>query len=152
MKTLIIYASTHHGNTKKVAEAMAASIGADLTDILKDGSPDIGGYDLVGLASGVYFHTFHKRIQRFAMETVIQPGQKVFLANTCGVGYRDYGKKLRRALEQRGAAVLGSFQCRGYDTYAILVKLGGIAKGRPSEEDLANAAAFARRIRDKAAE
>ena len=152
MKTLIVYASTHHGNTEKVARAMAAAIGADLTDILKDGSPDAGGYDLVGLASGVYFHSFHKRVQEFAQGAAFRPGQKVFLASTCGVGYRDYGKGLGKALARQGVRVLGSFQCRGYDTYAIFGKLGGIAKGHPDGKDLARAEQFAREMRDKASE
>lgn len=152
MKTLIIYASTHHGNTKKAAEAMAASIGADLADILQDGSPDISGYDLVGLASGVYFHSFHERIRQFVREADFRPGQKMFLADTCGVGYRNYSSGLKKVLEQRGATVLGSFQCRGYDTYAVFGKLGGIAKGHPSAADLERAARFAADMRDKAGE
>lgn len=151
MKTLIIYASTHHGNTRQVAQAMAKAIGADLADVLR-GPPDLSGYGLICLASGVYFHAFHESIRRFAQMAAFQPGQKVFLAGTCGLGYRDYSAGLRRLLEGRGVQVLGSFQCRGYDTYALLGRLGGIARGRPDARDLAQAERFAREMLARAAE
>lgn len=129
---------------------MAEVLGADLTDAVKGGCPDLGAYDLIGLASGVYFHSFHKSVQKLAQEADFRPGQKVFLADTCGVGYRNYSKGLQKILEQRGAAVLGSFQCRGYDTYAVFGKLGGIAKGHPNAADLERAERFAAEMRDKA--
>ena len=50
MKSVIIFASTHHGNTKKVAEYMAEGLSADLIDITRDKNPDISAYDLVGFA------------------------------------------------------------------------------------------------------
>lgn len=150
VKTLIIYASTHHGNTRRVAEAMAKAAGADLADALAGPCPDPIGYDLVGLASGVYFHAFHKSIQQYAQTAPFFPGQKVFLAGTCGVGYRDYSSGIRKILEGRGAGVLGSFQCRGYDTYGIFGRLGGIARGRPNDRDLEQASRFARQMLEKA--
>ena len=151
MRTLIVYASTHHGNTRRVAEKMAAALGADLADAAKGPCPDPAEYVLVGLASGVYFGTFHNSIQQYARTAAFRPGQKVFLAGTCGVGYRDYGSGLRKALEQRGVRVLGGFQCRGYDTFGIFGKLGGIAKGHPDERDLERAERFAREMLEKAA-
>ena len=151
MKTLIIYASTHHGSAKKIAAAMAKSVGADLADAVQGGIPNIGTYDLIGLVSGIYFHSFHESIQKIVREGAFRPGQKVFLADTCGVAYRDYTKGLGKQLEQRGLAVLGSFQCRGYDTYGVFGKLGGIAKGHPDANDLERAEQFVRQMLDKAA-
>ena len=54
MKTLICYVSVHHGNTKKIAEAMAAAIGADCVPIKDVKSDMIAGADLVGFCSGIY--------------------------------------------------------------------------------------------------
>lgn len=62
MKTVIIFASTHHGNTKTVVEYMAKSITADLIDITQNQNPDISAYDIIGFASGIYFHSFHESI------------------------------------------------------------------------------------------
>ena len=47
MKAAILYASVHHGNTKKVAEAMAEPLSADLFDLTKQSDVDISGYDLL---------------------------------------------------------------------------------------------------------
>ena len=49
MKTVMIYASIHHGNTRKVVEAMAKELSADTIDITKNANPDISGYDMVRL-------------------------------------------------------------------------------------------------------
>ena len=42
MKSLILYASPHHGNTKKVAERMAKKIGARLVDVIREEPPEGG--------------------------------------------------------------------------------------------------------------
>lgn len=148
--SIIVYASTHHGNTRKLAERMARSIGADLADAVKEGCPDLTRYDLVGFASGIYFHSFHESLQKIARSAEFRPGQRVFLADTCGVGYKNYCGGMGRLLEKRGVQILGSFQCRGYDTYGIFGKLGGIAKGHPTEADLERAGEFAKEMRCKA--
>ncbi len=96
MRAIIIYASTHHGNTKKVVEQMAKYLSADLIDILQNEKPDISSYDIVGLASGVYFHSFHEKIKVFVNSNCFQKEQKVFLVATCGVQYIDYTKNLKR--------------------------------------------------------
>ena len=50
MKNVIIYASTHHGNTKKVIEAIALKHKVDIIDIQKNKDTDISGYDCIGIA------------------------------------------------------------------------------------------------------
>lgn len=150
MKTLIVYASIHHGNTRRIVEKMAGPLRADLIDLTRGESPNPAGYGLIGLASGVYFHGFHRAVRRYGETAPFRPGQRVFLASTCGAGHTDYSRRLRQTLERRGLAVLGSFQCRGYDTYGIFGLLGGVAKGRPDEEDLRQAALFARKMLQKA--
>ena len=50
MRSVIIYASTHHGNTKKVVEAIAQECGAELVDATKVHEKDLSEYDLVGFA------------------------------------------------------------------------------------------------------
>lgn len=146
MKSIILYASTHHGNTKQLVERMAKKIGARTVNILEDSHPDISDYKLIGLASGVYFGALHEKLVKFAEETEFSPAQRVFLADTCGAGYKDYTYKLRMLLEGKGVTCLGRFQCRGYDTYGPFKLLGGIAKGHPNEEDLRKAENFVQRM------
>lgn len=146
MKSLILYASPHHGNTKKVAERMAKKIGARLVDVTQEELPVLAGYRLIGLASGAYFGTLHKEIVRFAREAVFAPEQRVFLVGTCGVGYKDYTYKVRLLLEERGVVCLGRFQCPGYDTYGPWKYLGGIRRGRPNAHDLQIAEQFIQQL------
>ena len=150
MKSLILYASPHHGNTKRVAERMAKKIGARLVDVVREEPPDLAGYRLIGLASGAYFGTLHKSIVRIAQEAPFTPEQRVFLADTCGAGYKDYTYKVRMLLEERGVACLGRFQCPGYDTYGPWKLIGGIRKGRPNDHDLKMAEQFILRMAQEA--
>ena len=56
-KIAIVYVSTHHGNTKKVVEAMAAERACDLYPAERAKDVDFSKYDVVGFASGVYFQS-----------------------------------------------------------------------------------------------
>ena len=49
-KAVIIYTSTHHGSTKKLAEAIANQYGIHLIDATKQRSADLSAYDLIGFA------------------------------------------------------------------------------------------------------
>ena len=46
MKTIILYYSNHHGNTKKLVDAIAASDpeNVELLDVTKAGPRDLSGY------------------------------------------------------------------------------------------------------------
>lgn len=45
MKTAIVYASTHHGNTKKLLDAIAAAYEVDLIDAVKIPGKGLNRYD-----------------------------------------------------------------------------------------------------------
>ena len=142
----------HHGNTGKVAEAMAETLSADLFDLTKQESVDISGYDLIGLASGIYYFNMHKAIRKFAQAAPFTPAQKVFLVCTCGAEGKDYTKSVRKVLEDKGAKVLDGFCCRGFDTFGPLALFGGVAKGRPNEQDLEYAREYAGKLASAAYE
>lgn len=96
MKTAIVYVSIHHGNTKKVVQAMGEEMGADLFDLMAEKSPDLSGYALIGFASGVFFNSFHETMKGYLEKLSLPPGQKFFLAATCGAAYMNYTKKTIR--------------------------------------------------------
>jgi len=62
MKTLIIYTSIHHGNTEKIARAMAEVLGAKLMRTHEADINCISEYDLIGFGSGIYFGKYHRNI------------------------------------------------------------------------------------------
>ena len=52
MKTAIIYASVHHGNTKKIIDEIVRTNEVDLIDATQVTEKDLSCYDLIGFASG----------------------------------------------------------------------------------------------------
>ena len=139
MKTAIIYYSAHHGNTRRLAEAIAQGRDVTLIDALAAKSADLSGYDLIGFASGIYFGKFHQSVVEFAKNNLPQ-GKKVFFLSTYG------GSNGTRAIEEavkvKDARIVGGFGCKGYDTFGPFKLVGGICKGHPDETDLKNACRF----------
>ncbi len=141
MKTAVVYYSRHHGNTKKVLDAIAQHYDLTLIDALEAKDTDLSGYDLIGFASGIYYSKFHKSVLQFAKDHLPQ-NKNVFFLYTCGAKKDSYTDAIASAIDGKGAAILGSFGCLGFDTFGPFKLIGGIAKGRPNEEDLADAVKF----------
>lgn len=144
MKSIIIYESTHHGNTKKLVEAIAAKHHVETVSIEDAEAIDLSGYDRIGLASGIAFGKFYKRMEKLAEK--VPAGNRVFLLYTCGNPGNGYVKHITRTLEANGAKVMGSYGCKGYDTYGPFKLIGGISKGHPTKEEILGAVAFYSKI------
>ena len=140
MKSIIIYESTHHGNTKKLVDAIAGKHQVEAVSIENADSIDLSAYEMIGLAAGIAFGKFYRRMEKFAES--ISSGSRVFLLYTCGNPSDGYVKSITRTLESNGAKVMGSYGCKGYDTYGPFKLIGGIAKGHPTEEEIIGAVAF----------
>lgn len=142
MKTLIICESYHHGNTKKIADAMAGIMNAD---IRKSGEAvDLSGYDLIGFGSGIYMGKSHKNLLKLA-DSLPETDKKAFIFSTAGGENENMKnhKELRNKLETKGFRIVGEFSCRGFDTFGPFVLIGGLNKGRPDEKDIESAKKFA---------
>lgn len=141
-KTLILYRSPHHGNTKKLLDAIAAAY-PDVTLALADETPvDASQYDIVGIASGVYMGKPHRTVRK-ALESLQGNGRKAFSVFTSGD--REGGKYAARfteLLQKRGFTPCGFYWCVGLDSFGPLKLVGGVNKGRPNEEDVAGAVSF----------
>lgn len=147
MKTAICYYSRHHGNTLKVLQAMAEEGGVDLIDVTTRQAAQLEGYDCIGFASGVYFGKFHEGVIACAQQYLPQ-GKPVFFVCTYGAAKGSGFKTLASIAAEKGCPVLGTFSCRGYDTFGPWKLVGGIAKRHPSARDLDKARAFYREIQD----
>ena len=147
MKAAVCYCSRHHGNTRKVLEAMADEGGLDLIDVTTRQAVRLDGYDCIGFASGIYGFAFHPAVAAFASQYLPQ-GKPVFFVYNSG-GPRGAGRPARaeNPPTPRGPG-RGEFGCRGYDTFGPFRLVGGIAKGRPDARDLENARAFYRGLRE----
>lgn len=137
--TAIVYASTHHGNTKKVLDAIAAKYEVDLIDATKVHELDISKYDCIGFASGIYFSKFHQSVINFA--NVNLPGEmRVFLICTYG-GTAVYSS-MEEICKAKDCKIIGEFGCPGFDTYGPFKIVGGLKKGHPDEKDIQDALEF----------
>lgn len=94
MKTAVIYYSRHHGNTKKVLDAIAQGHDLTLINAAETDSAPLWEYDLIGFASGIYFSNFQKSVLQFA-EKHLPEGKKVFFVYTCGWLYQRHPEDRR---------------------------------------------------------
>lgn len=145
MKTAICYYSRHHGNTRKVLEAMAQGNDIDLIDVTSRAAVHLEAYDAVGFASSIYYSKFHESVASFARQ-YLPEGKNVFFVYTCGSKRDGYTKAIAEAVTAKCANILGEYGCRGYDTFGPFKLVGGIAKGHPNADELQKAKEFYRSI------
>jgi len=55
MKVAIAYYSQHHGNTKKLLDAIKDLADVELINVVECKKEDLSYYDLIGFASGILF-------------------------------------------------------------------------------------------------
>lgn len=144
-KCLVIYYSYHHGNTEKIADAMAKTMGAKLCPVDKIGENNIEDYELIGFGSGIAFGKHYKRLITEIGKLDLR-GKKVFVFSTSGVGSSKFNSALIELLKNTGASVVGDFACKGYDTYGPFKLIGGTAKGHPDYDDITAAEKFIKSI------
>ena len=148
MKTAIVYYSQHHGNTKKLLDAIASREDVTLIDVVQHPEADLGEFDCIGFASGIYFAAFAKQLLTFA-QNHLPEGRDVFFLNTCGFESGVYFDAIRKITRAKKCRELGAYQCLGYDTFGPFKLVGGIAKGHPNEADLAGAVEFFQKIKNR---
>lgn len=141
MKTAIVYYSAHHGNTKKLLDAIAAREAVTLIDVTAQPDADLSAYDRIGFASGIYFNAFAKQLLEFAASHLPE-GKDVFYLYTHGAPTGNFLKAVRQIAAQKKCRELGEYGCLGFDTFGPFKLIGGIAKGHPTESEISAAVAF----------
>jgi flavodoxin len=140
---LIVF-SSRTDNTRKVAEAMAKPLTAELAAIEQLKDHQLRGRPLIGLGSGVYWLRLDRRIIDLAAR--ISSDCRVFIFSTSGwrgtilEGF--FRSELERQLQQRRIEVVGRWHCPGQDKQALFKWLN-ISRGRPNAEDIRSAREFA---------
>lgn len=148
-KALIVCVSLSHQNTARVAEAMADVLGAKVTEPEEVDPGAVGGYDVVGFGSGIYYGSHHPRLRRLVEALPPCDGTRAFVFSTSGQGreqWLPWQSPLAEVLAAKGYDVVGSFACRGFDTWLPLRLVGGIGRGHPDARDLTRAHDFARQV------
>lgn len=149
VKTVILYRSKHHGNTKKLVDAVvAAHPEIDVIDVAalgKNEYPDLSAYTIIAFASGIYYGKFDRDILRVADHT-LRDGDNVIAFMTYGGADKFNGRDLDAVCRLKLATLLSMYGCAGFDTMGPFRFVGGMNKGRPNEDDLKGAVAFYDRI------
>jgi len=152
MKAVVVCVSVSHGNTARVATVIADELGAAVVEP-EAAAPMLDRCDLLGVGSGIFAMAFHPRLCRFVDDLPSAPsGAKAFVFWTSGMREPplwSYGHRLNERLTAKGYEVVGSFSCRGWDTWWPLRVVGGINKGRPDRADLDKARSFAGSLRER---
>ncbi|GAB4584989.1 flavodoxin family protein [Nocardia sp. IFM 10818] len=150
MKALLVCTSVSHGNTRRVADVIGEVLDARVVAPDEVDPAELAGYDLIGFGSGIFNMNFHPRLREFIGSLPAGSRGKAFVFCTSGFPeppILPYRRKLADRLEEKGLEVIGGFSCRGFDTYLPFKLVGGVKKGHPNAEDLAQARAFAEALR-----
>jgi flavodoxin len=151
MKSLIIVYSYHHNNTRKVGEVMAKVLDAHVKSPQETSFDELKEYDLIGFGAGIDSGKHYRELLDFADALPQVTDKKAFIFSTSGVtGEKKRTKDhsaLREKLQSKGYLIVDEFQCKGFNTNSFLKYFGGINKGRPNEENLKSAEAFAEKLK-----
>ncbi len=145
MKTVIIYVSMHHRNTKKIVEAIASKNDVTIFDVLSKEEINLEEYDRIGIASGIAYGKYYPQMIKFVEENL--PGnKKVFFIHTAGSPRKNHNSAVKAVVESKGCECLGTYFCKGFDTYGPFKLVGGIAKGHPNSSEIQGAVEFFDRL------
>jgi len=142
---IIINESIYHGNTARLAHAMAQRANCMVINTEKALSIDLSTYKVVGLGSGIYFTSLHPNIYKLLDK--LSPTQKTFIFSTHGSPILGkYHSLIKNELLRREITLLGEFSTRGYDCTGPFIIISGGNKGKPDERDERRAVKFISKI------
>ena len=107
MATAIVYYSRHHGNTKKLLDAIAKDNEVTLIDATASPEADLSGYDRIGFASGIYYSAFAKQLVAYASGHLPE-NRDVFYLYTHGapgISLRRSGRSLQKSTPGRSGHI-----------------------------------------------
>ena len=124
------------GNTKKVAEAIAAELDVTVENV--KAKEWLTKDSFVFLGSGCYGSNPGKELQKFIARNDFK-GREVALFGTSSGGRGDEVRVMEELLKSKGALIKGSFYCKG--RFVLL------NRGHPNGEELAGAREFAKEMK-----
>ena len=125
---------TRSGNTKKLAEAVAAVVGADARDVGEDLAEKT---DLLFLGSSLYAGSYDASVRAFFDRNADKVGTVVCFGSSAS-GKSTHAKLNKLAAEKGFAVYPEFFNCPGHFLF--------LHKDRPNQSDLSAAARFAKAV------
>ncbi len=149
MHSIILY-SSKSGNTKKIADSMAAALGCEAIKITSESKPqgfDLEKYDLILVGTGLFAGTPNEDIMHFLSGLNFKSQKQFALFITWG-GAPHSDKvaftKLHALLEAKGQKVLSDHFAAYGGWKGILMK-----RGHPKPEEIAAASEWAKILKEK---
>jgi flavodoxin len=149
MHSIILYASKS-GNTKKIADSMAAALGCEAIKITAESklqAMDLESYDLILVGTGLFAGTPNEDIVKFLNTLNLKTPKQFALFITWGGAPRSDKLalgKLHALLEGKGQKVLEDHFAAYGGWKGILMK-----RGHPKPEEIAAAAEWAKKLKEK---
>ncbi len=125
------------GNTKKVAEAIAAELGMKAENV--KAKKGLTKDSFVFLGSGCYANKPGRKLREFIARNDFK-GRQVALFGTSGNGKGNEVRAMEELLKPTGALIRDSFYCKGKSFFLF-------NRGHPSQKELANAREFANEMK-----
>jgi len=135
MFEVVYYSMT--GNTRKVAEAIAAELDVSAEDVKT--KKELAKDSFVFLGSGLNLG-WTKKLKKFINSNDFN-GRKVALFGTSGDGKGSEVEALEEMVTAKGAKVAGKFYCKGKFLFLF-------NRRNPTREELENAVKFAREMKN----
>lgn len=146
-KSAIIYHSYHHGNTKKILEAIKEKFNFELYTVEEAFNKDFSNYDLIGFASGIEAGQIYRKLLDFIKNYNYHcENQKSFLITTSGFHSEIFSRSAIKAIKNKKFKLMGEYKCLGWNTFGPFKLVGGIAKSHPSNEEINGAISFVEKI------
>jgi len=98
---LIVCQSVHHGNTMRVARAMAEELDAEIRTPAEVAAGDLDEFDLVGFGSGIYNRKHHASLFGLVDSLESSEVRKCFIFSSASICYLKMHQPLKLALESR---------------------------------------------------
>ena len=129
---------TKTGNTKKLAEAMAKELGVEALPI---SAPIEEKVDVLFLGNSYYAFNIDPEVKNFVGSLSKEKVDKIVNFGSAAMLNSTY-KKVKAEADKVGVPMLEQeFHCKG--------EFKGIHKGRPNEDDVKDAAEFAKKIKEE---
>lgn len=149
-RACVVYFS-QNGSTGKAAKSIMRGLEksgyeTDAFNLFPPGpSPDIRGYDLIGIGAPVYYYRPPLIVYDFVRRLPDLNGVPAFVFITKGSHAGTAANRIRRLLKAKGARDAGYFSCWGADHYLLYLQKGYfLSAGHPDKTELKNAEAFGR--------
>ena len=144
-KIIIVCETLYHGNTIKLANAMAQTLNCKVIGFEKALNSDLSKYEIIGIGSGIYFTSHHPKLVKVSQK--LTPSQKAFIFSTHGAPFVcKYHNTIKSQLIKNNVSIIGEFSCKGYDCTGPFIITGGGNVGRPNERDCRKAQKFIKKI------